>query len=163
MKGHNEIELEYGNHLIVYSTTQPLLISADDEPIKALGPGSGKFYVKGYAGKLSVNATNPKERYALNVTTHKTQPGEELNDEEPPAPPPANSYLAKLRQRVQQQMITSREAFAEHRSIYEMVDDLDTFEEDRVRQLAPSEFVSETDTTEEVTSETVTSSKEASD
>ena len=124
------MELEYGNHRIDYATTQPLLLNLDDQPFTVVSPGTGKIMLRKTAGKLSVDAVG-KEKFKLDVSSHITQPGEAVDDREVPMPPPPNSYLAKLRARVQASMGNTREAFAERMSIYEVVDNLDDFEEER--------------------------------
>lgn len=132
MKGKNTIELPcFGIHTIEIVSAYPLLVSNDQTPIIAHGSGRTKYVYRYQDGNLHIDPTEPKAEYDIIIKSRRTQVGEETDDLPPPEPAPANSYLAKLRQKVRDSMGNTREAFAEFKSIYEVVDDLDTFEEER--------------------------------
>lgn len=131
MKGKNAIDLNWGHHRIKYACPTPVLISLDEQPAYAVS-GTGTIRLRNFEGKLSVDPTEAKQEYDLDITSTHSQRGEAVDPETPiPAPTPPSNYLAKLRQRVRDSMVTTREAFAEQRSIYEVIDNLDEFEEER--------------------------------
>lgn len=130
MKGHFSETLPYGNHRIVIGTPVPLLVSVDDDPVRTLAPGNHRFVVKG-GGKLSLDTTDAKAEFTCKITSRRSQPGEEINDDPPPQPPAPENFLQQIRMKVRQQLGVTREAFAERSSIYET--DTELFEEDEER------------------------------
>lgn len=133
MKGTHTQALEMGIHAVKYNSPIPLLLSVDDVPVAALQAGNGKFTIRYLKGKLSVDPSDAKTKYMFEVTTRITQPTETVDNEPPPQPAPPANWLQAIKQRVQQSMAVQREGFAEHQTIYEVVDDLDTFEEERAQ------------------------------
>lgn len=115
------MKLEQGNHRINYTSPKPFLLVIDGKPIKICEAGSGTVRVRNVSGKLSADPQSVKPDFEV-----LTRPaGVEAVDDAPtppPAPPP--NFLAAMRQQVRQSMGVTREAFAEHRTIYE-----DVFEE----------------------------------
>lgn len=121
-------KLVKGNHTIRYACKEPILVSVDGQPIGAFPAGCGKFNLRNTEGKLEFDP--PKAKVRIDIVTRENN-GEVFDDVPPPQPAPPPNYLAALRQKVKMSMGITREAFAEHRSIYEVIDDLETFEEDR--------------------------------
>ena len=122
------MKLDFGTHRIEYTTTAPVLVSLDDQPIGVLTTGKGKVVLRRVAGTLSVD--NPhKAKLDWKIKSRKLTEGEELDDLPPPAPAAPSNYLARLRQAVADTMGTTREAFAEYTSIYEH-GEVDLFEEE---------------------------------
>lgn len=129
MQGKHEITLQEGVHRIKTDATFPLLISLDDQPVRATSPGSQRFIVRG-AGKLSIDPSEPKKPYGFNVLAWRpSQKGEQLDDIPPPDPAPPANYLQAMRQKIRQQMGVIREDFNARPSIYELGDAEPLFEE----------------------------------
>lgn len=121
-------ELKFGNHRVSYSARERVLLSLAGEPVAELRPGTGTINIRNGEGKLEIDP--PKAKVTLTVVS-KGRRGEATDAKAPPAPPTPPNYLAELREAVRRSMGVTREAFADHKSIYEVVDDLDKFEEER--------------------------------
>lgn len=132
MKGKYSIDLPYGTHTLDVATMFPILLSLDGSPIQAINAGSGTLTLRKCQGTLSVDPSEPKTPYKFEVTSKPSQPGEHMRslEEEPvPQPAPASNFLAQIRQKVRQDMGITREAFADHQSLYEIPDN-EMFEEE---------------------------------
>ena len=144
------MKLEQGNHTIRYACKEFVLISCNGDPVAALTPGIGKFNLRDFEGIIEYDPSKVKVR--LSVVTRQNR-GEAFDDTFLPQPAPPPNYLAALRQKVKQSMGVTREAFADFRSIYEVIDNLDDFEEDRqpieTQQETPDETVRQPDTSPE--------------
>ncbi|AXL14851.1 hypothetical protein [Microviridae sp.] len=117
MNGAQSQNLTYGVHAIRVSTTIPLLVSFDENPIATLAVGTHKNVIRG-AGKLSFDPAG-KGEYHVNVQTKPSQPGELLDHEPPPQPAAPENFLAQIREKVRQSLGPMREAFDAQPSIYE--------------------------------------------
>lgn len=127
--GKTKIDLEYGIHKIEVVNTYPLLISLNDEPIRALKGGNHRFVLRGAVGGLQVDPTEAKTPYQISITSRPSQKGEQMDDLPPPQPAPPDNFLAKIREQVRQSMGVTREAFSEFQTPYEM-GDTELFEEE---------------------------------
>lgn len=122
------MKLKRGHHTITYATPQPVLLSVNGQPATYLRAGSGRLTLRDMEGEISFDP--PKVKVQLDVVTRDNKT-EQTDDIPPPAPTPPPNYLAALREKVKRSMGVTREAFADFKSVYEVIDNLDDFEEDR--------------------------------
>ncbi|AXL15617.1 hypothetical protein [Microviridae sp.] len=138
MTSQNEYELPFGTHRIKYATTAPILINLQNDPVRALPPGSGTLVLRNCEGLLSVDNTAPKVPFKFDITTRKQEKGEKVDNLPPPQPAPPDNYLAQIREKVRQSFGVIREDFASQPTMYEQ-GDVDLFEED-LKELKKEEW-----------------------
>lgn len=132
--GKAKIDLAQGQHRITVNTAIPLLVSANEEPVRAIPAGTHKFSTWTKEVQVQVDPSEPKVPYYIDIVTHVSQDGEKFDQEPPPPPPRPDNFLAQIRERVRQNMGVMREEFERHQTIYES-GDVDMFEEDVNRKL----------------------------
>lgn len=124
------IELVGSSHTLTGTSQESVLLSWQGTPI-GLVKGAFKVALRG-SGTLSID--NPgKKQLHYDVKTKNELLGEPVDDREVPNPAPPQNWLLAMRQRIRNEMGTTREAFAERMSIYE-IGDVDSFEEDLIEQ-----------------------------
>ncbi|AXL14842.1 hypothetical protein [Microviridae sp.] len=128
MNGPHSEKLIYGVHAIRVSTTVPLLVSFNENPVATLAIGNHKNVYRG-SGKLSFDPAG-KGEYHVAVKTKPSQPGELLDHKSPPQPQAPENFLAQIREKVRQSLGPMREAFDDVPSIYET--DSELFEEEEM-------------------------------
>lgn len=108
------------------------LVSWQGDPL-GIVKGASKVRLRG-SGTLSID--NPSKKVVkVSLNTKQDFAGEKLDDLPPPDIAPPSNWLQAMRQRIRNEMGTTREAFAERMSIYE-VGDVDLFEEELEQQNA---------------------------
>lgn len=128
MKQYSE-ELIGDRHTAVVSSSQEVLVVWQGIPL-GTSKGRSKWSLRG-SGKLEID--NPgKGTLDCQVTTKQKFVGEHLDKKAPPEIAPPVNWLQAMRRKIALEMGTTREAFAERMSIYEM-GDVDVFEEDLAR------------------------------
>lgn len=143
-KGTFSTELKHGFHRVEISTKFPVLVSLGNDIVDAVGIGKHTLVIRNRGGRLSIDPSDPKGVYGLSIKSRDSQKGEAFDDLAPPDPAPPNSYLAKLRLKVKNSMGIIREEFADRKTMYEVVDNLDEFEEERhARQQAEAKGAGE--------------------
>lgn len=145
-KGPSKFILPHGTHKIRYQTTTPILLSVNEQPVRALNTGSGSFTLRNFEGTLSVDPSEPKQPYGLEIKTREFVKGEEFDEAPVPQPAQSPNWLTQMRERVKMSMGIIREEFAEQgRTMYEVTDD----EAEELRQSVLSADEPETATTQE--------------
>lgn len=115
------MKLEFGNHQVTVHAQDHTLVSLDGVPSKVLAPGTHQVKLRQFQGEVSFDS---KKKVDTQVKSKLSQPGEKVDDLAPPAPPPADNFLAMMRHKVRQQMGVQRENFGRQLSPYET----DTFQ-----------------------------------
>lgn len=139
IKGKHELTLTPGKYRVSYLCPSQVLMSLDDAPMAVLKGSTKTTLTVRKDTKVSLDPTG-KEGYKFDVAL-QSPVAEHTDDVPPPAPVPPSNYLMAVREAVRQSMGIIREEFADHKTIYEVVDDLDVFEEERqaMRQAAASQ------------------------
>lgn len=154
IKGKSEITLEPGKHRVSYLCPTNVLMSVNDRPMAILKGSSKTTLTVRTETKISLDPVG-KEPYTFQASLMAPL-SEDTDDVPPPQPAPPTNYLQAVRERVRASMGIIREEFADNRTVYEVFDDLDQFEEERdlARQSATSEPEPEPATPEPVAEET---------
>lgn len=121
-KGKFEKELPYGNHRIRIATTFPMLASWDDVPVRTIPVGTHKFQIQQAKGTLTLDVTEPKDYYGIEIVSRESQPGEKIDDLPPPEPPAPDSFLKQMRQKIMQERAFDRENFDGALTPYQLVE-----------------------------------------
>lgn len=132
-KGVFETPLENGFHVVSIETTCPLLLSVAHEPVSVVNVGSSRVTLRNVEGPLSVDPSDPKGLYKIDIKSKLHPKGERFDDVAPPAPPPPSNMLMAIRRSVKMSMGIIREEFADQgKTKYEIMgDDFNVFEEER--------------------------------
>ncbi|AXL15094.1 hypothetical protein [Microviridae sp.] len=155
MKGKQQFTLEHGTHKFAYTVPFPVLVSVNDVPVQVLNTGSGKAVLRNMKGTVTIEPSEPKGVYNIDIRSNLYPRDEIRNNEAPPQPAPSPNFLTAMRQKVKMSMGIIREEFADQRTIYEIGDEevIDT-----LRQNAQSKAEEESDGNETVTSDAVNES-----
>lgn len=136
-----------------------VLISWQGVPLD-VSKGAVRVRLRG-SGTLSID--NPtKGKLKVETKTKQEFAGEALNEDPVPQIAPPQNWLQAMRQRIQTEMGTTREAFASQRSIYEL-GDVDVFEEDLIEQAKQDQQVRQSDQSSAEPPAATTDSAEVSD
>ena len=136
-------------HTVILAAQEPVLLSWQGTFFDT-AQGACKVRLRG-SGTLSIDNPN-KGVLNVDIKTKQQFTGEELDDLPPPEMAPPANWLQAMRQKIRNEMGTTREAFAERQSIYEM-GDVDLFEEELTEaQIAQQEELRQAaaETTEEI-------------
>lgn len=125
MKGKHDQNLPLGFHVVKLDTSAPVLLSLGEQPFGIYPAGKHRIRVGLGEGTLSIDPSEPKALYNIEVHTKPAQRGETFDDVPPPAPPPPSNQLMAIRQAVKMSMGIIREEFADTgRTVYEEMNSL---------------------------------------
>lgn len=145
-KGAEKYVLNHGTHRIKYTATCPMLFSADEKPVHAVNTGSGSFTLRNFKGTLSVDPSDAKQPYNVEINSKEFVKGEQFDDKPVPMPLQSPNWLTQMRERVKLSMGIMREEFAEQgKTMYEVTDD----EAEQLRQSVISQHEKQSDTSHE--------------